>query len=107
MPGKARIDAPNALHHVICRGIEQGEISYDDTGRNNYSDRLGGILKEISTSCYAWARLGTRSLNEKTAKVIKIKLDEIWNTDKPPQRAKARGLVCFWTVRELGWAERE
>ena len=23
MPRKARIDAPGALHHVICRGIER------------------------------------------------------------------------------------
>ena len=22
MPGQARIDAPGALHHIICRGIE-------------------------------------------------------------------------------------
>lgn len=55
MPRKARIDAPGALHHIICRGIEQGEIFYDDTDRNNFLNRLSGILTETSTPCYAWA----------------------------------------------------
>jgi hypothetical protein len=26
MPGKARIDASGALHHIICRGIERRTI---------------------------------------------------------------------------------
>jgi hypothetical protein len=26
MPRKARIDAPGALHHIICRGIERRRI---------------------------------------------------------------------------------
>jgi len=26
MPRKARVDAPGALHHIICRGIEGGTI---------------------------------------------------------------------------------
>ena len=30
MPRKARIDAPGAVHHLIARGIERGEIFQDD-----------------------------------------------------------------------------
>ena len=55
MPRKARIDAPGALHHIICRGIEHGKIFKDDIDRNNFVDRLGSILSETKTPCFAWA----------------------------------------------------
>jgi hypothetical protein len=54
MPCKARIDAPEALHHIICRGIEL-KIFNNDTDRENFIDRLVTILKETSTPCYGWA----------------------------------------------------
>ena len=41
-------------------------------------------------------------LVKKAARVFKIKPDEIWKTGKQPQRVKARSVVCFWAVRELG-----
>ncbi|MBC8433633.1 MAG: transposase [Desulfobacterales bacterium] len=55
MPRKARIDAPGALHHIICRGIENGDIFTDNADRNNFLDRLGNILSETKTPCFAWA----------------------------------------------------
>ena len=55
MPRKARIDAPGALHHIICRGIERGKIFKDDIDRNNFVDRLSSILSETKTPCFAWA----------------------------------------------------
>jgi putative transposase len=55
MPRKSRIDAPGALHHIIVRGIERRKLFTDDTDRNNFLDRIGGILTETHTSCYAWA----------------------------------------------------
>jgi putative transposase len=55
MPRKARIDAPGALHHIICRGIERKLIFRDDTDRDNFLARLGDILLATSTTCYAWA----------------------------------------------------
>ena len=55
MPRKARIDAPGALHHVICRGIERRKIFDNDADRDNFMERLGTILKETSTPCYSWA----------------------------------------------------
>ena len=57
MPRQARIDAPNALHHIIVRGIESRKIFIDDRDRNGLLERLGIILLETSTSCYAWALL--------------------------------------------------
>jgi len=55
MPRKARIDAPGALHHIIARGIDRCEIFEDDTDRHNFIERLGVILTETQTRCFAWA----------------------------------------------------
>jgi REP element-mobilizing transposase RayT len=55
MPRKARIDAPGAFHHIICRGIERRKIFYDDADRDNFLERLGEILIDSSTPCYGWA----------------------------------------------------
>ena len=55
MPRQSRIDKPGALHHIICRGIEQCDIFKDDKDRDNFVKRLGAILSETKTPCYAWA----------------------------------------------------
>jgi len=55
MPRKTRIDAPGALHHIICRGIERRNIFRDDIDRNRFVDRLGKLLGETATPCFAWA----------------------------------------------------
>jgi REP element-mobilizing transposase RayT len=55
MPRSARIDAPGALHHIICRGIERRQIFHDNADRDKFISRLSTILEETSTSCYAWA----------------------------------------------------
>jgi hypothetical protein len=65
MPRKSRIDtrpprlsrpqaddggqAPGALHHIIARGIERCKIFRDKADRNNFLDRLGGIVMETNT----------------------------------------------------------
>lgn len=55
MPRKARIDAPGALHHIIVRGIERRRIFSDDQDRDNFIERLGDIVTETKTYCFAWA----------------------------------------------------
>jgi len=55
MPRQARIDALCAVHHVIARGIERGKVFCDDEDRNNFLKRLGDILTETQTKCFAWA----------------------------------------------------
>jgi len=55
MPRNARIDAPGALNHIIVRGIERRKIFEDDTDRINFIDRLGKVLSETGTKCFAWA----------------------------------------------------
>jgi len=55
MPRKARIDAPGALHHIIVRGINRRKIFFDDADRDDFLDRLGSILVDSKTACFAWA----------------------------------------------------
>jgi len=55
MPRKARIDAPGALHHIIVRGINRRKIFFDDPDRDDFLDRLGDILSDSQTPCFAWA----------------------------------------------------
>lgn len=47
MPGKARIDAPGALHHIIVRGIKRRRIFSDDQDRDNFIERPGDIAAGI------------------------------------------------------------
>jgi len=55
MPRKARIDAAGALHHIIVRGIERRKIFWDDVDRDSFVKRLGQVLTETRTNCFAWA----------------------------------------------------
>lgn len=55
MPRQARIDIPGALHHIICRGIERGEIFSDNHDRDDFLSRLVEITTVTSTRCFAWA----------------------------------------------------
>ncbi len=55
MPRKARIDGAGALHHIIVRGIERRKIFWDDIDRYAFVKRLGQVLKETQTDCFAWA----------------------------------------------------
>jgi len=55
MPRKSRIDAPGALHHIIVRGINRKKIFFDDPDRDDFLDRLGDILSDTKTPCFAWA----------------------------------------------------
>ena len=55
MPRKARIDAPGAVHHIIIRGIERRQIFRSDSDRVDLLQRIGGLLSETQTECFAWA----------------------------------------------------
>jgi putative transposase len=55
VPRKSRIDASGALHHVVVRGINRQDIFSDHTDYSTFMGRLGDLLIETKTSCYAWA----------------------------------------------------
>ncbi len=57
MPRLARLDAPGVFHHIIIRGIERRKIFRDNRDRENLLERLGKLLLETKTGCYAWAFL--------------------------------------------------
>ena len=57
MPRLARLDAPGILHHIMIRGIERRKIFRDAKDRESFLERLGNLLLETKTSCYAWALL--------------------------------------------------
>ena len=43
------------MHHIIVRGIDRQKIFENDDDRNHFLSRLGVILTETKTDCYAWA----------------------------------------------------
>jgi REP element-mobilizing transposase RayT len=55
MPRRSRIDAVGALHHIIVRGIDRKKIFENDLDRDQFVDRLGKVLTESKTTCFAWA----------------------------------------------------
>ena len=55
MPRQARIDTPGAPHHIMVRGIERKKIFRDNKDCDDFLARLGKIVSETSTPCYAWA----------------------------------------------------
>jgi putative transposase len=55
MPRQSRIDTPGALHHVMVRGIERSKVFRNDADMDQFLARLGNILTETETFCYAWA----------------------------------------------------
>lgn len=55
MPRKGRIDAPGSLHHITVRGIDRYNTFRGNIDKSNFRERLGEIVAETHTSCYAWA----------------------------------------------------
>ena len=55
MPRQARVDAPGALHHVMVRGINGGKVFVTAGDYREFLSRLGEILEETKTRCFAWA----------------------------------------------------
>ena len=43
------------MHHIIVRGIERRLIFSDYQDRDNFVERLGDIVTETETVCFAWA----------------------------------------------------
>jgi len=45
---------PGDLHHIVIRGIERKAVVKDSADQDNFIERLGRIIKETDTGCYAW-----------------------------------------------------
>ena len=57
MPRQPRMDAPNALHHVMVRGLERRVIFTDASDRADFVARLAAVAEQGALSVYAWALL--------------------------------------------------
>ena len=65
MPRKAGIDAPGALHHIICRGIERRNIFKDNAER--------------------WT---LTKITERVAEIFGIEKDQVVVAGKQPDRVR-------------------
>jgi len=54
MPRQSRLDCPGVLHYIMARGIERKDIFVNREDYTDFLERLGTILKETKTKCYAW-----------------------------------------------------
>jgi hypothetical protein len=72
MPRKARIDAPGALNHIICRGIERRKIFYK-------------------------VPIAVAITKHMLRKELKSDVDVGWWAQDC-----LGAVVCYWAVRELG-----
>jgi putative transposase len=70
MPRKSRIDAAGALHHIIARGIDRKRIFDDDADRDIFLDRLGNVLSETQTVCFAWVLIP----NHRRRKILSVNI---------------------------------
>ncbi len=57
MPRQARLDAPNALHHVMVRGLERRAIFPTDVDRADFVACLAALAEKGAVTVYAWALL--------------------------------------------------
>ncbi len=57
MPRQPRLDAPDALHHVMVRGLERRVIFRDDQDRADFVARLAALAEGGAWTVYAWALL--------------------------------------------------
>jgi putative transposase len=96
MPRKARIDAPGAIHHIICRDIERREISRDDTDRDSFIERFERRYR------LQMHGLDVDKVVDQVTEIFNLKPEEVLTCGKQPQRVKARSLLCYWVVKELG-----
>ena len=57
MPRGPRLDAPQALHHVVVRGLERRAIFRDASDREAFLNRLRAIIQATDLTLLAWALL--------------------------------------------------
>ena len=94
MPRKARIDAPGALHHIIIRGIRRKAIFRDNTDRDNFVERLGQIISQTDTGCYAWVLMTNH-------------VHMMLKTGLPPIATVMRRLLTGYVLKSFGQSVRQ
>ncbi len=54
MPRQARLDVSGALHHIMIRGVNRGDIFNDKQDKQKFLKRFGANVTEAKCSVYAW-----------------------------------------------------
>ncbi|MBN1595138.1 transposase [candidate division FCPU426 bacterium] len=54
MARQKRLNIPDAIYHVITRGLNGMNIFLDDKDRDEFITRLSGGLRDSQSQCYAW-----------------------------------------------------
>ena len=57
MPRQPRLDAPNALHHMMVRGLERRAIFRDDADRADFIAHVADLAEQVALTVCAWALL--------------------------------------------------
>ena len=57
MPRGPRLDTPQALHHVMARGIARQVIFHDDLDRDDFLNRVARLADIGAFQIFAWALL--------------------------------------------------
>jgi len=57
MPRGARLDAPEALHHVVVRGTERSRLCHEHRDCADFVARLAGVVGRTGLAVLAWALL--------------------------------------------------
>ena len=113
MPRKARVDAPGALHHIICRGIERRKIFMDDADKNNLVARLRRVIFESQTPCYAWALMTNDNLRaaglylSRGYRLVRVHLDAVDRVREYKPKLPEKGyegirIKDLWEFEKLG-----
>ena len=74
------------------------------SGESDFVKKVLAEQNELFERCYRLKAQGydVDRLVKKVAQLFDIEQDQIWKPGNRPQRVKARSLVCYWAVRELG-----
>ena len=93
MPRLARLDTPGVLHHIIIRGIERRLIFEDDENRG---DEKLNRRYELKSRGY-----DLREVEKRVMEVLGVERETIYTKGRRRIEAEAKGLLCYWAVRDL------
>ena len=68
-------------------------------------ERLGSVWKKISTPCYGRALIPNHF--HLLLKIFDIEKDQVVVAGKQPDQVRARGVLAYWAIRDLGLTATE
>ncbi len=89
---------------ILRRSIERIKSDERILGDGEYVEQLLKEANEQLENRYVLAGSGfdIEKVAHRVAQVLEVDLDKVWEKGKHPEMVRARSLLCFWAVRELG-----